>query len=83
MPGAPGACKNPGCVIPRTSQRKQMQSGCDGYCRTCARTFAPAAAVNARAKEYAGEDKCMRCLVALAQITDPETGVRYCKLCTK
>ena len=58
-----------------------MQSGCKGYCRTCARTFEAAAATDARAMGYARKDKCMRCQVALAQITDPDTGGRYCRIC--
>ena len=83
MPGASGLCKNRDCVNPRTGQRRQMACGCNGYCRTCARTFAATAAADARAREYAGKEKCTRCRVALAQITDPVTGGRYCKLCAK
>ena len=79
----PGLCKNKDCVNPRTGQRRQLQSGCNGYCRSCARTFAATAATDARAREYAGKEKCTRCRVALAQITDPVTGGRYCKICAK
>ena len=80
MPGASGRCKNLDCVNPTTGQRRQAQSGCKGYCRTCARTFAAAAATDARARDY---EVCMRCQVARAQITDPETGGRYCKMCRR
>ena len=57
-----------------------MQSGCNGYCRSCARAFAATAVTDARARAYAGKGKCTWCRVALAQITDPVTGGWYRKL---
>ena len=81
MPGSQGFCKNSACINPKTGKRRTIQSGCQGYCFTCARTLAPAAADDACAKKYVKYPKCMRCQTALAQITDPDIGARYCKAC--
>ena len=83
MPGSSGLCKNKGCVNPKTGAQRQAQSGCRGHCRTCARTFEAATAAEVRAKAYAAKGKCARCQVALAQVTDPASGARYCKVCAK
>ena len=81
MPGASGVCKNVQCLNPRTGKRRQAQSGNEGYCATCARTFLPDVAAKARAIHSQRRRRCAQCAAVEGKIRDEETGLLYCKLC--
>jgi len=79
-------CKNAKCAGPNGS-RLRKQSGCKGYCRTCASLFVPDVMADVKMKLKDADKKradkfpCSRCGASYYFKMDPSTHLHFCKAC--